>query len=93
MMYNSNKTIPGTNGEMTEHDLFLLLEKLEAKNKERYNIKDTGENIEYDLKHSSTLPQTEKGIKTLAMIGVGTVEELIEENKKLYETRAWEKYI
>ena len=31
LLRNSKKLIPGTNGEMTEHDLLILLEKLQAK--------------------------------------------------------------
>lgn len=32
MLMNSQKLIPGTNGEMTEHDLYVLLTQLEENN-------------------------------------------------------------
>lgn len=78
MLRNSNKLIPGTNGEMTEHDLYLLLRQLESK-----------DNLDY----AETLPQCERGINTLIMIKQGTKKELIERNKKLYEAKQWEQYV
>ncbi|MDY5051348.1 MAG: hypothetical protein SPF17_07980 [Candidatus Mucispirillum faecigallinarum] len=78
MLMNSQKLIPGTNGEMTEHDLYVLLTQLEENN-----------NFEY----AATLPQCERGINTLIMIKKGTREELIERNRQLYKAREWEKYI
>lgn len=63
---------------MTEHDLYIALIQLEAK-----------DNLDY----ADTLPQCEKGINTLIMLKEGTREELIEENRKLYEAREWKKYI
>lgn len=75
---SKDRLIPGTNGEMTEYDLYILLRKLEAKN---------------NLIYADKLPQCERGINTLVMIQEGTREELIEENRKLYEAREWEKYI
>ncbi|MDE7314873.1 MAG: hypothetical protein K2N11_04145 [Mucispirillum sp.] len=78
MLRNSSKEIPGTNGEMTEHDLFLLLSQLAEK----------GHSDCFD-----SIPVTERGINTLVMIKQGTKEELIEENRKLYEAKAWEQYL
>ncbi len=77
-LINNERLIPGTNGEMTEYDLFLLLNKLAENN-----------NFEY----AATLPHCERGINTLVMIKHGTREELIERNRKLYEAKEWEKYI
>lgn len=53
LLRNSKKLIPGTNGEMTEHDLLILLEKLQAK-----------KNLEY----ADLLPQCERAIDTFVMI-------------------------
>lgn len=78
MLRNSLKEIPGTNGEMTEHDLFLILSKLAEKG----NFDCFG-----------SIPVTERGIDTLVMIEEGTREELIEENRILYEAKAWEQYL
>ena len=46
-----------------------------------------------NLNYVRTVPATERTINTLIMIKQGTREELIEENRKLYEAREWEKYI
>lgn len=78
MLKDSKRLIPGTNGEMTENDLYILLRKLEYK-----------DNMDY----ADTLPQCERGINTLVMIKEGTRDELIEENRKLYEAKEWEQYI
>ena len=78
MLRNSLKPIPWTNGEMTEHDLFLILSKLSEKGH--------SDCFEY-------IPVIERGIDTLVMIKQGTKEELIEENRKLYEAKEWEKYV
>ncbi len=78
MLEYRERIIPGTNGEMTELDLVLLLEKLEEKN-----------NFDY----ADLLPICEMAIDTFVMLKEGTKEELIEENRKLYEAKEWEKYI
>lgn len=78
MLRNSSKEIPGTNGEMTEHDLFLLLSKLSEK----------GHSDCFGC-----LPVTERGINTLVMITKSTKEELIEGNRVLYEAKEWERYL
>ena len=77
-VYRKDRVIPGTNGEMNEEDIRILSRKLEA-----------NDNLDY----LCTLPATERTINTLVMIKEGTREELIEENRKLYEAREWEKYI
>lgn len=78
MWRNSSKPIPGTNGEMTEHDLFLILSKLAEKG--HFDCFDR-------------IPIAERSIDTLVMIEEGTREELIEENRRLYEAKEWEKYV
>ena len=78
LLRNSKKLIPGTNGEMTEHDLLILLEKLQAKN---------------NFNYADLLPICEMAIDTFVMLKEGTKEELIEENRILYEAKEWEKYI
>ncbi len=77
-VFNKDRLIPGTNGEMNEEDIRILSRKMEAKN---------------NLNYLHTLPATERTIKTLIMIKEGTREELIEENRILYEAKEWEKYI
>lgn len=78
MLRNSLKEIPGTNGEMTEHDLFLLLSKLAEKGS-------------YDC--FGCIPVTDSSIDTLALIEQKTREELIDTNRRLYEAREWEQYL
>lgn len=78
MDYNSDRVIPGTNGEMTEKDLYRLLK----------HLSENGHSDCFDC-----IPVSERGINTLVMIKQGTKEELIEENKKLYEAKAWEQYL
>ena len=77
-VFSKDRLIPGTNGEMNEEDIRILGRKLEANN---------------NFAHIGTLPVTERVINTLIMIKEGTREELIERNRKLYEARAWERYI
>lgn len=78
MQYDSDNPIPGTNGEMTEKDLYSLLKRMHEKG---------------NFEHCETLPQPESGIKTLVMTKKGTLDELIEENRQLYKARAWEQYV
>ena len=64
--------------EMNEEDICNIMIRLEENN---------------NLDYVRTVPATERTINTLIMIKQGTREELIEENRKLYEAREWEKYI
>lgn len=77
-VFSKDRLIPGTNGEMNEENVLILARKLEANGNNNY---------------LHTLPATERQINTLIMIKQGSREELIEENRKLYEAREWEKYI
>ena len=77
-VFSKDRLIPSTNGEMNEEDLCKIMIKLEE-----------NDNLDY----VRTVPATERTINTLIMIKQGTREELIEENRKLYEAREWEKYI
>lgn len=78
MRYDSDNPIPGTNGEMTERDLYHLLKHL-------------SENGHSDC--FGCLPVSERGINTLVMITKATKEELIEGNRVLYEAKEWERYL
>lgn len=77
-VYSKERLIPGTNGEMNEEDICNIMIRLEENN---------------NLDYVRTVPATERTINTLIMIKQGTREELIEENRKLYEAKEWEKYI